>query len=192
MKTKVIDNYLTKSYHKDLLDNMSGNSFPWYYESNLSYEKSKAGKENIFEFGFNHTFWDNQDGLRDTFYALFWKPALHKMQDTLNSNLILRSRGDMTMYANKVYEHAPHVDFGFPHFSAVYYLNDSDGDTIFYNKKTLDQDSIKNISDLKETKRVSPKANRLVIFDGDIIHTGSSPNKHKNRIIINSNFSKEG
>ena len=41
---------------------------------------------------------------------------------------------------------------------------------------------------LEVRDRVSPKANRLVFFEGDVIHTGMSPNRHKNRIIINSNF----
>ena len=45
--------------------------------------------------------------------------------------------------------------------------------------------------ELHEIKRVTPKANRLIIFDGDIIHTGSSPSKNKKRILINSNFLKK-
>jgi hypothetical protein len=40
-------------------------------------------------------------------------------------------------------------------------------------------------------ERVSPKANRLVLFDGNLLHTGSSPTKHKNRILINSNYIKK-
>ena len=110
------------------------------------------------------------------------------MKDIVNSDVILRSRGDMTMYTNELHEHSPHVDFSFPHFSTVFYVNDSDGDTIFYDKRAKSRTEIDQFSDLKEIKRVSPKANRLVIFEGDIVHTGSSPNKHKNRIIINSNF----
>ena len=45
--------------------------------------------------------------------------------------------------------------------------------------------------DLKEYDRVSPKANRLVLFDGDLLHTGCSPTKHKRRILINSNYIKK-
>ena len=43
---------------------------------------------------------------------------------------------------------------------------------------------------VKETNRVTPKANSLVMFDGSTLHTSTSPTKHKNRIIINSNFAK--
>jgi hypothetical protein len=44
---------------------------------------------------------------------------------------------------------------------------------------------------MKEMERVSPKANRLVLFDGSFLHTGCSPTKHKNRILINSNYMKK-
>ena len=111
--------------------------------------------------------------------------------DVVNNDFIIRSRGDMTMYTHQLFEHDPHIDFSFPNISTVYYVNDSDGDTIFYNEKAKQYDDIKAFSKLNEVERVSPKANRLVVFEGDTIHTGSSPNKHKNRIIINSNFAME-
>ena len=84
--------------------------------------------------------------------------------------------------------HPPHDDFSFPNTASVYYVNESDGDTIFYNVKPAD---VPKDKDLKEYDRVTPKANRLVIFDGDLLHTGCSPTKHKNRILINSNYIKE-
>ena len=93
----------------------------------------------------------------------------------------------MTTYVGKEFIHDPHIDFDFPHIASIYYVNDSDGDTIFYNQKTYDTNQIDNL-DLQEYKRVTPKANRLVIFEGDIVHTGSSPVNSKKRILINSNF----
>ena len=78
----------------------------------------------------------------------------------------------------KHHHNTPHKDFENPfmdHNVLLYYVNDSDGDTHFFKGTKI-------------VKSVSPKANRLVFFEGDVIHTGMSPNKHKNRIIINSNF----
>ena len=185
MNMRIIDNFLTKSYHKELLDIMSNADFPWYYNSSVSIS---TDRKSLCEFGFTHVFWDDEIGQRGSLYSWFVKSALYQMKDIVNCDTILRCRGDMTMYTNELYEHAPHVDFHFPHFSTVFYVNDSDGDTIFYDKRAKNQSEIDQFLDLKEIKRVSPKANRLVIFEGDIVHTGSSPNKHKNRIIINSNF----
>ena len=194
MKRQVIDNFLTKSYHKELVELLDSANFPWYYNSHISYEtgKSPHGDNRLYETGFSHMFWDNRTGgQRDSSYSWFWKPALYKIMDVVNNDFIIRSRGDMTMYTHQLFEHDPHIDFSFPNISTVYYVNDSDGDTIFYNEKAKQYDDIKAFSKLNEVERVSPKANRLVVFEGDTIHTGSSPNKHKNRIIINSNFAME-
>ena len=62
----------------------------------------------------------------------------------------------------------------------LYYVNDSDGDTILYenDKKTV-------------MKRISPKAGRFVYFDGDIPHCASRPVENLKRMVININMSKE-
>jgi hypothetical protein len=191
MERQVIDNFLTKSYHRELLELLNNYNFPWYYNSNISY-KSNNNSNRLYESGFSHIFWDNSSGgQRDSSYSWFWKPALHKIMDVVNNNFIVRSRGDMTMYAHQPFVHDPHIDFSFPNISTVYYVNDSDGDTIFYKEKAKQHHDIKLLSKLNEVERVSPKANRLVVFEGDTVHTGSSPNKHKNRIIINSNFAMQ-
>ena len=118
--------------------------------------------------------------MRETNMSIFWKPGILQIADVVNSNLIERSRADMTMYTPFEFIHHPHVDYDFKNIGTILYVNESDGDTIFYKDKKL------NILD-----KVSPKPNRLVIFDGSILHTGSSPNKHKNRILINSNFRRQ-
>lgn len=85
-----------------------------------------------------------------------------------------------------------HVDQFIPHYSIIYYVNDIDGDTIFYNN-TLGEEYEnfsekllidKDLSYWEEFKRVSPKKGRVVIFDGKIFHRSSYPTKG-NRYIIN-------
>jgi|TARA_A100001015_G_scaffold60601_1_gene66811 hypothetical protein len=182
---KVIDNFLTKSYHKELLGIMTSAHFSWYFNQNIS-KKQKNVISRLNEYGFTHIFWD-ENGMRDTKTSILWKPGLYQIMDAVNLNFILRSRGDMTMYSHKEFVHDPHVDYYFKNISAVYYVNNSDGDTIFYNQRQFNKNEPMP-KKLEITNKVSPKANRLVFFDGNIIHTGMSPNKHKNRIIINSNF----
>ena len=69
---------------------------------------------------------------------------------------------------------ALHNDLDFNHWVFLYYINDSDGDTIFFN----DEGS--------EIKRISPKKGRIVFFDGSIKHTGSS-SSHL-RAVLNIDF----
>ena len=54
----------------------------------------------------------------------------------------------------------------------LFYINDSDGDTFFFNNKEI-------------FKRITPKKNRLVIFDGNIKHAGTHPIKSEKRIVLN-------
>tara|TARA_A100001035_G_C27531318_1_gene385365 strand:+ start:48 stop:626 length:579 start_codon:yes stop_codon:yes gene_type:complete len=184
MQIKIFDDFLTKSYHEEILKLMSSFNFPWYWQDNITL---KEGSKNLNKYGFSHIFWTQEAGQRNSIETLFLKSALLQMLDVTECNSIVRSRADMTTYVGKEFIHDPHIDFDFPHIASIYYVNDSDGDTIFYNQKTYDTNQIDNL-DLQEYKRVTPKANRLVIFEGDIVHTGSSPVNSKKRILINSNF----
>ena len=68
-----------------------------------------------------------------------------------------------------------HVDTKEPHWVVLYYLVDSDGDTIIYN---TDNTTV--------MERVTPKQGRVVIFDGKYYHTAEQP-KDNVRCIINFN-----
>ena len=129
---------------------------------------------------------------RENRFSPFIEPLLFQILDVTDCDDILRARADMVTWSGKEdFIHPAHMDLNVPNIASVFYVNESDGDTIFYNVKFDDVPKDKDLKDLKEYDRVSPKANRLVIFDGDLLHTGCSPTKHKNRILINSNYAKK-
>lgn len=80
--------------------------------------------------------------------------------------------------------HMPHVDSDQEHHVFLYYVNDSDGDTFFFNEK---YPMLKD-SGLTLNKQVSPKAGRGVIFDGFTYHASSSPVDSEYRCILNVDF----
>jgi hypothetical protein len=193
LEMKIIDNFLTKSYHKNILELLSGSNFEWFYNDNvtgLAGWTAHSKPSHFNEYGFTHSFWRVESGQVNTSAAWFIQPLLFQILDVTDCDLIWRARADMVTWSKEEFIHLAHVDCPFPNIAAVFYVNESDGDTIFYNVKLDDVPKDKNLKDLKEYDRVSPKANRLVIFDGDLLHTGCSPTKHKNRIIINSNYIK--
>ena len=57
--------------------------------------------------------------------------------------------------------------------SIIYYLNNSDGDTLFFDEK------------LNIIKRVSPRQGRAIVFDSNIKHTACCPINSKYRQVIN-------
>ncbi len=68
----------------------------------------------------------------------------------------------VTPYETNLEHYAPHVDLPFDHLVVLYYVNDADGDTVFFNNNQI-------------VKQVSPKRGRVVAFDGSIYHGGGIP-----------------
>jgi len=60
--------------------------------------------------------------------------------------------------------------------SIIYYINNSDGDTLFFNN---------NSDNPKIIKRISPKQGRAVVFNSNINHTACCPINAPYRQIIN-------
>ena len=71
-------------------------------------------------------------------------------------------------------------------FTAIYYLNDSDGDTIIFNEKTMDP--FLNGEELSIKKRINNKKGRFVMFNQDYLHAGMLPINSDYRVVINFNF----
>jgi len=179
----VIDDFLTPSYHKHILINATAEGSQWHYHSNITYHPSvEFSHSDPGDYGFGSMLTSNGIDWKDEFYL----PFCYQIQDLLPPTTIGRVRFDMTCYNPDNRVHQAHIDTNTPHYASIYYVNDSDGETIIYNQE-FDGD-FEAPSDLTIMTKVEPKANRLLIFDGKYFHTGSSPSKHKNRIIINSNF----
>lgn len=89
--------------------------------------------------------------------------------------------------------HSPHVDWDESHMTALYYVNDADGDTVIYNEKynpTSEKISYQYHSEADFTIQdtISPKADRMVFFDGLTYHSSSTPTESPHRIVVNFNF----
>ena len=85
----------------------------------------------------------------------------------------------------------PHLDRFEPHLVYLYYVCDSDGDTIIYDYKTEKEGDVPFFEDVKELKRITPKQGRVVVFDGMYWHTAEQPKKDV-RCILNFNISSNG
>ena len=62
-----------------------------------------------------------------------------------------------------------------PHMVALYYVNDADGDTFFFDRNR------------EVINRVTPKKGRMVVFDGLTLHASSMPSKDY-RISLNLGY----
>ena len=80
----------------------------------------------------------------------------------------------------------PHCDMNKGGFTAVYYVNESDGDTLIFNEKTMDP-FLKG-KELSIKKRIKNKRGRFVMFNQDYLHAGMLPITSDYRVVINFNF----
>ena len=85
-----------------------------------------------------------------------------------------------------------HIDLAFAHLIVLYYVNDTDGYTFIFDKKSdyenINLASVENQKELKVIKRVTPKKGRALVFDGNRYHSSSGPTKDI-RCIINFDIS---
>ena len=55
---KIIDNFLSKTYYKSILELLSGHNFDWKYLENITDPGTQLKSiENFNGYGFSHTFW---------------------------------------------------------------------------------------------------------------------------------------
>lgn len=120
------------------------------------------------------------------------KPMFYSVKDNLPElGLVGSDRVKFNLLLKQNFgEHynQPHIDTPAPTYSMVYYLNDSDGDTVLFNEKYSPEqkDPIK----LTVMERITPKKNRAVVFESNRYHASCNPSISENRFVINWIFTK--
>ena len=119
------------------------------------------------------------------------KPLVFTMQDKLRGVVSISNtqRAKVNILWQKEtfpenHYNVVHQDSDISSVSMIYYVNDSDGDTWLFNE-FFEEGVLPNLT---LAKRVSPKKNRLLVFDGRRYHASSNPRSSRDRIIINFVF----
>jgi hypothetical protein len=194
---KVLDNVLPAYEFKKLHDEIMQVSFPWYYGRTALADDNPT---NPFLYAFVRPVIDDGNIVFDPYSTITNAVRLALGYAGENVKSILRVRCILNTVADKNYEFGTHIDLNQPHRTALLYLNDSDGDTIIYNERfaptlsalgghiVIDEDTLPELT-IRET--VTPKANRMTIFDGHLYHSGKTPTIVPRRVAININYTTE-
>lgn len=184
---KIVDNLVSESY-ADKLENLC-KQLPWYWYENIS-GSIKSLSEDVstegFQYGFSHL--AMMDGEKRSPELENFMPLVYFMEEKLGIkvNQIYRVRVALNTWTGLETTHHAHVDMEIPHKVLLYYVNDSDGDTVMYNEMhDLDKED-PGIYTLKE--KITPKKNRAVVFDGWRYHSSSKPTNVAGRFIVNIDF----
>jgi hypothetical protein len=182
-KIKVLDNFLSSSYSNYLEDLIEDGLLPLFFngstyinESNANDPRTKNERETV---QLCHAFW-HEGVVRSNFWTHV-EPIIYNFMAVTNvtkaenlSRCKLNLNYRDTSYAEN--EHFPiHADQQ-EGITAVYYVNDSDGDTLFFN------------DDKKVIYSFTPKKGTLVYFPSYILHAGQPPRVNNYRALINLNW----
>lgn len=200
-----IDNFISPRYAEHLKQTVMDAKFPWYFNRDITSplwfwqqnhlnDSTLEVEESSFT-GFMHILW-GREGKESDFYDIF-VPLLYSMEEKINmtiAELVQLRLGLFTLNTNRQPYHVPHVDYqddGLK-YTAIYYLNDSDGDTYFFNE-FLDPNIKRFINGYDPSlftvaKSVKPKQGKLVLFDGRRYHADSYPESTPERMVLNINF----
>lgn len=176
MKPIIIDNLLPEGYIDAIEQDVSQPGFNWYCIKDCT---SPVYGSNT---GFVHPAFDI--GMEPTHFYPFIKPLVYSIEQAYGQRMqeLYRIRiGLLLPAANHKGHNEPHIDFQWPHMTACFYVNDTDGDTVIFKQQ---ERSTKY--DILES--VAPKRNRVVIFDGSHYHASTKPKDHETRIVITVNF----
>ena len=168
----IVDDFLPPSFHNDLLSLVTQNTFPWYYNDFVTYEREVTGA-----YFFSHAALlvdpkSNTHYMSDKFEAI--RPMLYFMEDRTNFRLtsVMCARFNMFTNMGRLIKGAWHTDQQIDHQVALYYVNSTNGPTDF-----IDGSSVECV------------ANRLVMFDGKALkHRSTHSTDTKYRANINFNM----
>lgn len=180
----IVEDFISKKFQDDIENRLLRGKFPWWYQEDMTVGNAENSNKMG---GFTHSLymkyeWENPDWeyLAPVLTFAADKVGIH-VKDVVTSKSALQL--PIIQSAGKT--HGVHVDLVFPHWVFLYYVTDSDGDTILYNEKGRNNQEIPEV--LTERMRVTPKKGKGIFFNGSIFHTVVNPSQG-HRCIINYDF----
>ena len=186
----VFDNVIDIDYQNIIKEILLGDrqykgyDFPWY----LTHDVTKPAKADSQKRpAFFHGYVDYPSELSSSFHDLFTELIQNSCGKLRLENVRViqgRSFCQLPINSEVVSVDTPHIDTKDDHFVMLYYVCDSDGDTIIYNEKVESEN-------YTIQQRITPKQGRVVLFDGAYYHTAEQP-LNNIRCVVNYNLENYG
>jgi hypothetical protein len=164
MNLQIIDNLLEPEEFRQIKHLFSCNYFPWHRSKVLDEHELNCDILNNLQFV--HVFYQNHRPIGE--YTEILRFFLNKIK----VRSLVKVKANLNPRTEKIIEHGFHTDFDNDDSkTAVYYVNTNNGYTLF-----------------EDGTKVESVENRLVIFDVNTPHTGTSCTDSECRIVINFNY----
>ena len=165
---KVIDDFLDKEDFIFVHNLIMNEPFPWFYMD--SYRESGLEKDKTNNFSYHlHMLYDNNVPSSPHFDNIL--PLIMKKIDV---KTLIRVKINSYTKEDKLIEHDLHTDYDYSNNGAIFSINTCDG----YTK-------------LEDGTKIESIENRLVTFNTNVQHTGSTCTDSKERVVINLNYFKD-
>ena len=168
---QIIDNFLPPNDFKILQSEIISNLFPWHLDSVLSYELTTI-VDKIDNWQLSHSF----------YFPKHYSPLFRLIEPVLvnlqpNLRVLLKAKANLNPHTETIKIHGYHTDLPWADVTAisktaVLYINDNNGYTIFEN----------------DGEKIASAANRMVIFSADDRHSGTTCTDQQYRVVLNLNF----
>jgi hypothetical protein len=173
---KVIDDFISPQVQEFVKNQLVATGMPWVFLDDVTYGATSTDIET--RAGFQHI--PFTDGTITSTAYWFLYPIL--LEACSKNNIVvkqlLRIRVGLYVNANSEKPNHRHIDQHEPHLVGLYYVDDCDGDTVFYANDVSDE----------EILRCTPKRGRMILFNGSIYHASTPPVTKQYRITVNFNF----
>jgi hypothetical protein len=189
MKDVVVIDRAVPSTIQDMLENVAlGDQINWFRSKHATYNHGRAPAfpvtpDSLDAQQFTHLIYELTKPVSPLFPTLL--PVITAIPYTIKQLIRIKINLCIYMHTDNADAHGmPHVDFTEikePLISAIYYVNDSTGDTVIFNQRYGQKEP------LTVRTRVTPRKGRLVVFDGSLLHAGNTPKTNSPRVNINFN-----
>ena len=163
-KMKVIDNFLEKEEADKIEKEFLHPFFPWYYASSINPDFDHLQEKPNHQFQFVHSFFFEHK-IQSNGWSIL-EPIINK----LKIKALIRVKANCIPMTEQIITHGFHIDYK-DNLTAIYYVNSNNGYTEFETGEKVE--SIKN---------------RMIIFNSNVKHRGTTCTDKHTRMNVNINF----
>ena len=161
---EVFDNFLEHELFKKISDKIINSQ--WSY-SDLIISFDKRICDELDNHQMYNMIYSDDEPKSDMFHLI----RGIMMNDKFNFKSLIKIKANLSFRTTEKIIHGYHVDVPYECKTAIYYLNTNDGCTMF-----------------EDGREVGSVENRLVIFNSQLAHTGTTCTYQKIRSVINFNY----
>ncbi len=176
---------IDKNYQNQIYNLLTDIKFPWHFLDDATNVYTNDTQNSTPSFA-NLIYHPNNESNP---YLDFFNPLIEEILKKSNLKLInlFRVRAGFllnTKYIlpNMPYKYnTPHRDHEEEHYTALYYANDSDGDTVIFHETAKSEN-------YKVMHKSRPEKGKVLVFDGLHYHASTCPKMCTKRIVLTINF----